>query len=86
MKKLILILSVIAIVVINSGQTEANTVNEKAFFHAPSCDTWQTNNIYTDFMTGSVYAQQTRSCEYYDANGQLVGTAVQTRTIKLNNA
>lgn len=86
MKKLILILSVIAIVVINSGQTEANTVNYKALFHAPSCDTWSTYNIYTNFLTGAVYAQQTRSCEFYDANGHLMGTTIEQRTINLTNA
>lgn len=86
MKKLILILSVITIVVINSGQTEANIVNEKSFFHAPDCDSWSTYNIYTDFMTGQVFAQQTRSCEIYDSSGHLIATSVEHRTINLTNA
>lgn len=75
-----------AIVVGSAGSMEANSVSEKSFFHAPSCDTWSTYNIYTNFLTGNVYAQQTRSCEYYDASGHLMGTTIEQRTINLTSA
>lgn len=86
MKRFIFSLIVFAIVALTTAQTEGNTVNKKSFFHAPSCDTWSTYNIYTNFLTGAVYAQQTRSCEYYDANGHLMGTTIEQRTINLTNA